>query len=77
MYPPKGAEADTLYERFVKPLEPTHWGKMVAVRRDGRYIVGEDEEALVRAALENLGSGEFVLFRVGTKVVDLWRHTRS
>jgi len=42
--PPQGdlrsEQAALLYERFAKPLEPTHAGEFIAVTTDGRSVVG-------------------------------------
>jgi len=60
-------EIEQLYERHAKHLEATHWGKFLALAPDGRYLVGEDDVAVVEEALKKFGQGNFVLMRVGTK----------
>ena len=62
------AEADRLYETYGKPLEQEHWGKFLAVSRDGRTVLGEDLEEVSREAAKMLGSGNFV-FKVGDVAV--------
>jgi hypothetical protein len=57
----------------LRPLCPSvgaeHWGKFVAVSLDGRVLLGEEELAVFQEALRDFGSGNFVMMRVGLKVV--------
>ena len=66
------AEADRLYATYVKPLEPEHWGQYVAVARDGRTLLGNSSDEVLRRAAEELGLGNF-LFKVGEVVVGALR----
>jgi hypothetical protein len=66
-------EDDALYEKFGKPLEEKHWGEFVAIGRDGRTIVGKDQVAVVQAAIQSFGSGQFALRRIGFKAIGKWR----
>jgi hypothetical protein len=50
-------------------LEQEHWSKFVAVSLDGRVLLGEEELAVFQEALRDFGSGNFVMMRVGLKVV--------
>ncbi len=65
MWEPTVDEVLQLYERYCKSLEATHWGQYLALAPDGRYIVGEDDVAVVDEALQQFGAGNFVLLRVG------------
>ena len=58
-------EADKLYEGYGKPLEKDHHGEYAAISRDGRAIVGKNDIEVVDRAIRELGSGNFVLYRVG------------
>jgi len=70
MKPPKtNEEMETLYERYVRPLESQHWGKFIAVSLDGRVLLGEEELTVFQEALRDFGSGNFVMMRVGLKAV--------
>lgn len=61
-----------LYERYVKPLERTHWGEYVAVSASGDTMVGSDLMELVDKATATFGPGSEV-FKVGERVVGRWR----
>jgi hypothetical protein len=50
-------------------LKQEHWGKLVAVSLDGRVLLGNDREEVANEALRQFGSGNFVMMRVGLKVV--------
>jgi hypothetical protein len=63
-------EADEVYERHGKSLEKNHHGEYAAISLDGRVIVGKDDIEVVDQAIEEFGSGNFVLYRVGQKYVD-------
>ncbi len=67
--PTTSEEMEALYDQFVRPLEGEHWGKFVAVSLDGRVLLGDDREAVALEALQQFGSGNFVMMRVGLKVV--------
>ena len=62
------AQAEGLYETYVKPLETEHWGEYVAVSRDGRVVLGADLEDVSKEAAEAFGRGNF-LFKVGEVAV--------
>jgi hypothetical protein len=63
------AEADKLYEGYGKTLEKDHRGEYAAISRDGRVVVGKDDNEVVARAIRELGSGSFVLYRVGSEYV--------
>lgn len=62
-------EADELYEGYGKPLEKDHHGEYAAITQDGRLIVGKDDIDVMNRAIQEFGSGHFVLYRVGYKYV--------
>jgi hypothetical protein len=62
-------EADKLYQGYGKPLEKDHHGEYAAISRDGRVVVGKDDNEVVDRAIRELGSGSFVLYRVGYEYV--------
>ena len=64
--------ADSLYERYGKPLEPDHRGEYLAVALDGRTILGRTLIEVAQRARDAFGPGSF-LFKVGTKAVGRWR----
>jgi len=74
MWRPTVDEIEQLYERHAKHLEATHWGKFLALAPDGRYLVGEDDVAVVEEAIKQFGRGNFVLLRVGLLYSDIVRH---
>jgi len=63
-------EADEVYERHGKSLEKNHHGEYAAINFDGRVVVGKNDIEVVDQAIEEFGSGNFVLYRVGYKYVD-------
>ncbi len=67
--PTTNEEMEALYNQYVRPLEGEHWGKFVAVSLDGRVLLGEEDLPLFQEALRQFGSGNFVMMRVGLKVV--------
>lgn len=62
-------EADKLYEGYGKALEKDHHGEYAAICPDGRVIVGKNDIEVVDRAISELGSGSFVLYRIGYKYV--------
>lgn len=62
-------EADKLYELYGKPLEKDHDGEYAAISPDGRVVVGKDDIDVVDRAIQELGRGKFVLYRIGYKYV--------
>ncbi len=67
--PTTNEEMEAIYDRYVRSLESQHWGKFVAVSLDGRVLLGDDREAVAKEAFCQFGSGNFVMMRVGLKVV--------
>ena len=63
-------EADDVYERHGKSLEKNHHGEYAAISLDGRVVVGKNDIEVVDQAIEEFGSGNFVLYRVGCRYVD-------
>lgn len=64
------AEADRLYETYVKPLEAEHWGEFAVVAADGRMVIRSSELEALQEAIATLGRGHF-LFDIGE--VHRWR----
>jgi hypothetical protein len=64
-----GEEFDKRYERYGKPLENDHRGEFIAITQDGRVIVGKNDIEVMDRAIEDFGSGNFILCRVGDKSV--------
>ena len=62
------SEGDRLYELYGKPLEATHWGKVVAIAPDGRTALGSTLLEAAQAGLAAFGKGGY-LFKVGEKAV--------
>ena len=67
--PTTNEEMEAIYDRYVRPLKQEHWSKFVAVSLDGRVLLGNDREEVANEALRQFGSGNFVMMRVGLKVV--------
>ena len=65
-------ERQRLYEKHGKPLEDEHGGEFLAIAFDGRTIVGKDDGEVLRKAIKDLGSGNFVLARVGQLTFGKW-----
>ncbi len=61
-------EMDTIYDRFVAPLEREHWGEFVAVSKDGRIILGPNDREVFFKAKDAFGPGNF-LFKIGPRAV--------
>lgn len=56
---------DDLYVRYGKSLEAQHKGEYAAIAQDGRVITGTDDLQIAQRAVQEFGSGNFVLYRVG------------
>ena len=69
-------EADGLYEGYGKPLEKDHRGEYAAISLDGRVIVRKNDIEVMDRAIGELGSGNFILYRVGYKSVGKIRRAR-
>jgi hypothetical protein len=65
-------QADSLYERYGKPLEKTHRGQYVAISADGETVLAPTVLEVAEKALDSFGPGSFV-FKVGEKTVWRWR----
>ena len=70
-------EADSLYDRYGKPLEQDHRGEYIAIAQDGRIIVDEDDVKVIDQAVDKFGSGNFIFRRVGYSYVDKLRWTHA
>lgn len=57
-------EFELFYQRYGKPLEAEHWGKVVAISTDGRMLLGTDIYEVECKACDSL-SDCFILFKVG------------
>ena len=67
------AELDErLYEQYGKPLEKDHRGEYVAIATDGRTVLGTDPDDVLRRAVEDFGSGNFALTKIGEKAFGKW-----
>jgi hypothetical protein len=55
---------DDLYERFVRPLESSNWGRYVAVRKDGSLVLGDTLLEVMKMAHDQLGAG-ITAYKVG------------
>ena len=64
-------EAERLYELYAKPLEDEHWGELVAVNPDGRWMLVATVSDLLRDAAEAFGPGNHIL-RVGPRAASKW-----
>ncbi|MBI3988865.1 MAG: hypothetical protein HY347_04530 [candidate division NC10 bacterium] len=70
----KRVEEDTfLYERFAKPLEREHYGKFVAISREGELIIDSDQIHVLEEAIKRFGRGNFALRRFGFKALGRWK----
>lgn len=49
-------------------------GQISGFSPDGRYLVGEDDVAVVEEAIKQFGQGNFVLLKVGVLYSDIVRH---
>ena len=65
-------ERQGLYEKFGKPLEHEHDGKFLAIGFEGQTILGNDDGEVLKKAIADLGSGKFVLTRVGRLTFGKW-----
>ena len=61
-----------LYEVYGKPLEESHKDQFIAIGFDGQTILGKDDGEVLRKAIRDLGSGNFVLARVGHLTFGKW-----
>ena len=60
---------DVLYESFARHLEVDHFGKFVAIARDGRLIIGENDIEVLKKAVREFGSGNFAFRKIGSRVL--------
>ena len=61
-----------LYEQHGKDLEASHKDQYLAISRDGRTILGERSNQVLKQAIEAFGSGNFGIFRVGHDAYAEW-----
>jgi hypothetical protein len=64
--------ADSLYERYGKPLESQHTGEYVAITPEGKSLLGRTVREVLVQAKATFGPGNFI-FKVGEKAVGKWR----
>ena len=57
-------EFEVFYDRYGRPLEAEHWGKVVAIATDGRTLLGTDVYQVEDKAFDTLDDC-FILFKVG------------
>jgi len=65
-------QAESLYERYARPLEAEHTGEFVAVSAEGKTVLGSDLRKLAAKAKVSLGPGSFI-FKIGERAVGKWR----
>ena len=65
-------ERQHLYEVHGKPLEESHNGEFLTIGFNGQTKVGKDDSEVLRKAIQDLGSGNFVLARVGQLTFGKW-----
>ena len=63
---------DDLYDEYGKPLEVEHKGEFIAISDDGQTIVGDDMDQVAFQAIEDFGSGNFALRKIGHVVLGKW-----
>ena len=65
-------QAESLYQRYGKPLEVHHRGEYVAISPDGSTVLGNTVVETLDKSLEAFGPGGFI-FKLGEKAVWRWR----
>ncbi len=70
--PERKVQADSLYERYGKPLEREHLGDYLAVSLDGKTLIGSSLLDVANNAATTLGPGNFI-FKIGERAVGRWR----
>lgn len=66
---PTVEEMDTVYERYLKPLEAEHWGEYAVISPDdGRMLLGTDLRTLEREAAAAFGAGNYA-FKIGSRAI--------
>jgi len=66
---------DLLYQQYGEPLEEEHEGEYVAISTEGKTITGNDDIEVARKAIDQFGSGNFTLRRIGEPSLGKWRVT--
>lgn len=66
---------DNLYNKFGKPLEKDHWGKYIAVSKDGKIVISADLIDVFKKS-ESFHSQSYI-FKVGEKAVYKWRRLKK
>lgn len=66
-----GADEE-LYEEYGEPLEGDHAGEFVAISDNGQTIIGEDMEQVAFQAIDDFGSGNFALRKIGSPALGKW-----
>ena len=64
-------QSEMLYERYVKPLEKTRWGKYIAISQEGKTLMADTVFDLMQQAKTTLGPGNFI-FKIGERAVGKW-----
>jgi hypothetical protein len=65
-------ERPRLYAQYGKPFEENHKGEYLAIGFDGQTQLGKDAGEVLTRAVQTLGSGNFVLVRVGYHTFGRW-----
>jgi hypothetical protein len=66
---PRPQESDRLYERYVKPLEPEHWGKYATVTLAGETIIAPTLLEAIQEADNRFGQDRTITLKIGAGVV--------
>ena len=61
-----------LYEQHGKDFEANHKDEYLAISRDGKTILGERSNQVLKQAIEAFGRGNFGIFRVGHDAYAEW-----
>lgn len=64
---------ETLYNRYIKPLEKANSGEFAAVSLDGEVILSKRDVEAVKKGLSKFGRGKFILVKIGAKSIGKWR----
>ena len=61
-----------LYEKYGKPLEKRHKGKIAAIGPTGEVILGRSDVSVLQKAIKKFGSGNFAFIKVGHETFGQW-----
>ena len=63
---------EDLYEQYGEPLEEDHEGEFVAISDDGQTIIGDNMDQVIFQAIDDFGSGNFALRKIGSPALGKW-----